>query len=115
MDSAKLTASLLSQARNAGPGELLDVVVELSPSSAEPGVSKASSRAEEIAERKEAFNRDAVEAERVVREVGGEVTGRAWINRTLRCRVPVAGLERLSQLASVAVLDVPETIRPEGS
>ena len=71
------------------------------------------SRGEAIALRKEAFSHDVVPVEEAVTKVGGEVVGHAWINQTVRARVPAHGLEQLSELDEVAVLDVPHTLQAE--
>ena len=111
MNAAKMTPDLKSQLTQTDAAEVLEVVLELHSQSQEG--TAARSRGEAIALRKEAFGHDVVPVEETVNEVGGEVVGNAWINQTVRARVPVHGLERLSELDEVAVLDVPRALQAE--
>lgn len=111
MNAAKMTPDLKSQLRQTDTDGLLEVVLELH--SQNQGGTAALSRGEAIALRKEAFGQDVASVEETVNEVGGEVVGNAWINQTVRARVPAHGLERLSELDEVAVLDVPHTLQAE--
>jgi hypothetical protein len=112
MDAAKLKPDLAAQVAQAASDDVLDVVVELDPQ-AGPDAAAPQSRSEQIALRKEAFSRDVAPVEETVREVGGEVVDRAWINQTVLARVPARGVEQLSELNKVAVLDVPHTLEPD--
>jgi hypothetical protein len=51
--------------------------------------------------------------EEAVRNAGGEVTGHAWINQTVRARVPADRVKELSEHERVAVLDAPHPIEAE--
>lgn len=109
MDDRKLTDGITSWLSGLDPDESLDVIIELNLE-AGPESSRPLTREEQISARKEAFTKSAEEVEAVVRDVGGEVTARAWINSTLRSRVPARGVERISALDRVARLDVPHSI-----
>jgi len=52
--------------------------------------------------------------EQAVGEAGGEVTGTAWINQTMRVRVPRNSLATLSELEIVTSLDLPNKLELEG-
>jgi hypothetical protein len=112
MKAAKLKPDLKDQLTQAAPTEVLDVVLELGLP-AEPVDGAPQSRSEQIALRKEAFSHDVVPVEEAVREVGGEVLDRAWINQTVRARVPAEGVEQLSELDKVETLDVPRRLEAD--
>lgn len=99
---ANITSDLASQVDAAEDSNLLDVVVELD-SEREP--------APDIASAKEQFSRAAEPVAEAISGMGGEVMGGAWINYTLRARVPAAGVPTVAGLDRVAVVDVPHAIQ----
>lgn len=109
---AKLKSELAEQLEKMNASDLLDVILELHPQ-AEPPAAEPASRSELIAARKDAFNQSVGPIEEEVRKLGGEVTGRAWINQTVRARVPAEGVKELSKHEKVAALDLPHPIAPE--
>jgi hypothetical protein len=84
--------------------ELLDVVVELYQ---DPNDGQSADQM------RESFSRSKEPVGQTIAELGGSVTGEAWINHTLRARVPAHGLTKLSNLDSVRALDVPRRIVPD--
>ena len=112
MDAAKLNPELATRLAQADAHDVLDVVVELDPQS-EPPAAAPQSRSEQIALRKETFGHDVVPVEEAIHEAGGEVLDRAWINQTVRARVPAQGVEQLSELEKVAALDVPRRLEAD--
>jgi hypothetical protein len=112
MDAAKLNPDLATRLAQADAHDVLDVVLELDPQS-EPPAAAPQSRSEQIALRKETFSHDVVPVEEAIHEAGGEVLGRAWINQTVRARVPAQGVEQLSELEKVAALDVPRRLEAD--
>lgn len=113
IDPSKLSIPLAERLRDALPGELLDVVIELERRLVEP--TPGLSREERIAPVRDAFARDASPVRRAVLAAGGEVLGEAWINQTIRARVPPEGILALSALRQVVALDVPRRLRREGA
>lgn len=112
MTASKLSPTLVSKVETAHADDLVDVVLELQP--ADPAIAAgARSRSEKIAAHQEAFSRRSEPVESAIRQVGGEVIGSAWVNRTVRARVPARGLSHLSDLEPVAVLDVPHKLEPD--
>jgi hypothetical protein len=110
MDRAKLTDDLVTQLDRASAADLLEIVLELrAPDEPEPVV-QGRSRAEQIGLKKGAFGRGVAPVEAAIQSVGGEVTGTAWINHTLRARVPAEGVGQLSDLDAVAALDTPHLL-----
>ena len=111
MNPAKLTPALSRHLGASGDSDLVDVVVELQQSAVPAG--EAGSGRDRIASYKEAFSRQAEPIEDAIAQAGGEVLGRAWINRTLRVKVPSRFLDSLSESESVAALDLPKPIAAE--
>lgn len=108
----KVTEQLLEAIEKSHASEMLDVVIELRPEN-EPKTQQSQSRAEKIAALKTNFMRDLAPVEEAVRNAGGELTGQAWINRTVRARVPTDCVQKLSEQEQVAKLDVPHTIEQD--
>ena len=106
----KVTEQLLKALEKSDASEMLDVIIELRPEN-EPKAQQPQSRAEKIATLKENFIRDLAPVEEAVRNAGGELTGQAWINRTVRARVPTDFVRQLSEHEQVAKLDVPHAIK----
>jgi len=109
---SKVTEQLLEALEKSDAAELVDVVIELRPEN-EPKAQQPQSRAEKIATLKENFMRDLAPIEEAVRNAGGELTGQAWINRTVRARVPTDCVKQLSEQEQVAKVDVPHAIKQD--
>ncbi len=108
----KVSSALEADVERHGSGEPIDVVVELTPT---PSPASASgSRGERIAQARTAFERQADAVRRMIVDAGGEVLGSAWINQTLRTRLPKQLLEQLALDERVARLDVTRAITAEG-
>ena len=111
----KLSSTLSERLDAADASDVLEVVVELQrpegPTAAP--AAGAQSRSAEIAARKEAFSQKMTPVEEAVRSLGGEVTGAAWINQTIRARVPACGVKELCQRQEVAAIDLPHPIKPD--
>jgi hypothetical protein len=113
MDAGKLTPGLAARIESASASEYVDLILELCSQPAPPQMASFGSRGEKIAAQKEAFSRNAAPVESLVLQLGGEITGRAWINRTMRARVPIQSVGRLSEIDNVAALDLPRSIEPD--
>ncbi len=113
MNTSKLSPGLLERLEHAREGELVDLVVELQPLPV--GQTDDASRAERIASLREAFQREASPVEAAVRSAGGEVLGSAWINQSLRVRMPAGSVALLAELDRVSLLDSPRLLELEGS
>jgi hypothetical protein len=115
MLSLKISSDLRQRIASGGPGEMLDVVVELS----NPGPEAASevenargivSRGERIAAEKQRFVEQATPVQELVSSLGGEVVEHAWINKTLRARIPAEQIEHLINAPGVGAVDVPHRL-----
>ena len=109
---SKVSEQLLEKLEKPDAEKMLDVVIELH-SEDEPQTKAVQSRSEKIAALKENFLRDVAPVEKAVRSVGGELTGQAWINRTVRARVPIDRVKTLSEQDQIAKVDVPHKIEPD--
>jgi hypothetical protein len=111
--TVKIKPELVSKLESANASELLEVTLQLESPDRSPAASSAGSRAEKIVALKEAFNQDAASVEEAVRNAGGEVTGRAWINQTLRARVPAQKIRDLCDHEKVSAVDTTRTLKAE--
>jgi hypothetical protein len=108
----KVTPALASRLEAAGGDGLLEIVVELEGPPPPKAVERDDRRAA-LEAMKERFRTAAGPVEQAIQAVGGEVTGKAWINHTLRARVPAKSVPRIVEHASVAAVDVPKPLEPE--
>jgi hypothetical protein len=113
MDSDKISGPLAESLQDPATGDWLDVIVELGEPAAEDA--PAGSRAVKIAARKEAFARQAEPVAARIRGLGGEVTGQAWINGTLRVRLGKHAVPTLSQDSGIARIDLPHILKADAS
>jgi hypothetical protein len=111
MNMNKLTSGLASRLSTVGSAEMLDVVLELE-SGEEPSELHLTPR-EKVAVLRERFSQSSAPIEDQIQQVGGEVLGSAWINRTIRARIPADGVSHLTELKSVERVDLPRALEPE--
>jgi hypothetical protein len=96
---SKLTADLESLVQNVDARELVDVVVELDT---RQGIDDGALE--------EWFSAVATSVADQIAALGGQVTGTAWINQTLKARLQAERVAELSQLDEIEVVDVPHKI-----
>ena len=94
----------LEQRAQGGADELLDVVLELQQDA--PGDDSADALREQ-------FSHTKAPVAEAISQLGGTVTDEAWINATMRARVPVRALKALADLDAVRAMDVPHRITPD--
>src|SRR5690349_7275219 len=111
MDAEKITSPLAESVRNASADSPMDVIVELATPEVEE--SATADRSAKIAARKQAFSKHAAPVVEAIRRLGGEVTGEAWINCTLRARLSPDKVPELSDESRVARLDVPRRLKAD--
>lgn len=112
MHVPKASSELGKRANAAAEHELLDVVVELTPPASAQETGHLS-RAEKIAAKKSAFRETAKPLADLIASRGGQVTDEAWLNNTLRAKVPVRCLTALGAADEVSALDVAAKIERE--
>jgi hypothetical protein len=113
-DVDKVTPDLASRIEEADEDGLLDVIVELDAPDPQAPPEQSDRRAAMEAV-KLGFLAAAEPVEKTIISAGGEVTGAAWINRTLRARIPARSIARLSEESTVTAVDVPRAVEPESS
>jgi hypothetical protein len=109
MGGSKLTRKLEEILHGKAHDAVVDIIVELdSPSRAAPPPS--GSRAAKVTALRERFLEIAAPVEQRIQSLGGQVIEHAWLNQTLRARIPVGMVDRLVDAEGVASIDVPERI-----
>jgi hypothetical protein len=107
--SARVTPAAAAVSAQSAAGDAVEVVLELEP----PGAVAEGSRAERIAQQKASFRALAEPVKALVVEAGGSVEAEAWINCTIKARVPAGAIQRLQEIAGVATIDLPHRLEPE--
>jgi hypothetical protein len=100
--SRKVTPEAMAKIKS-DEGDTVELIVELN---CEPGDAGAgSSRAERVAAARRVFDAVATGVSERIAELGGEVVDRAWINQTLRSRLPRESVEVLADDDDVLLVD----------
>jgi hypothetical protein len=84
----------------------LEIVLELDPGR----VDLHGSRAEQIARQKASFQNLAGPVRAAVLQSGGTIESEAWVNGTIKARVPAKALRKLHELDGVSKIDVPHKL-----
>ena len=107
----KVTANLRQRLAATREGDSLEVVVEVGKkAAAEP---PPGDRAQKIAAMKQSFSVSAEPIEKAIESSGGTVIDRAWINQSLKVRLPREAVEALSEREDVERVDTPRSIQPD--
>jgi hypothetical protein len=112
VDSSKLTKELRQRLEQVPHDSLVEVIVEIIGGESAPAQAGAS-RADLIATRRQQFLETVAPVERRVHNMGGEVLGHAWVNQTLRVRVPAGTVDQLTESDCVASVDAPARLTRE--
>jgi len=112
-DVAILTPGLIERLEAAAGDPLIDVILEVHAQPAAEPATRALSRTEAIAATKQRFSEAAAPVEQHVMKLGGEILERAWINGSIRARVPVSSIRQLADAEGIASIDVPHTLTRE--
>jgi hypothetical protein len=88
----------------------IEVVVELQP--VDVAALPDGSRHERVAALQAAFERELAPVAERIEAAGGAVLETAWLNQTLRSRIPAGALHSLAADASIHAIDLPHPIRP---
>lgn len=100
----KITSDLAAEVDAAESSSLLDVVVELAGDEPE---------AADLAAAKAAFARAAEPVTELISASGGLVLEGAWLNHTLRARVPARAVSEVAGADGVSAVDVPHRIEAD--
>ena len=101
---ANVTRDLAAEVAAAESSNLLDVVVELEGAYGDDA---------DMAAAKAAFERAVGPVAEVIAGAGGQVLEGAWINQTLRARVPARAISELAGTDGVSAVDVPHALEAE--
>lgn len=89
----------------------VEVVIELNPVNFQTHTSV--SQKEKMAIVKEAFNKAIKPLEKIINNKGGNILHSAWINQTIKARIPTQFISDLANENSVATIDLPRSISKE--
>jgi hypothetical protein len=107
---SNLTRALQQRLEAVSDDALIEVIVELqSP----PVERSGSNRRDAVAQHRERFLSAAQPLEEQIQRLGGTVLERAWINQTLRARLPAHRIVQLSDADAVSVVDTPSSLSRE--
>jgi hypothetical protein len=105
--AAELHPRLQAALAHPGDNEFIVVIIELPEGTPEP---ESGTRAERIAQMESAFQAIAGPVKAAVETLGGEVIDEAWINSTLKCRVPATALKALAERGDITKIDLPRSL-----
>jgi len=106
---AKISEQLRQLIQSTNASDYVDVIIELHHDQEDDAV-EPQTRDQRIAHLKETFSRKIIPLQEKIQGIGGEVTGQAWINQTLRVRVSADKISLLRDHDEVARLDVPHSL-----
>ena len=96
--------ALVTHIRSAN--DAVDLVLELQ----QGAIAAVGDRAERIARQKASFQALADGVKAIVLQSGGTVEGEAWINCTIKARVPARAIQRLKEADGVVTIDLPRQL-----
>jgi hypothetical protein len=109
----KLSSDLRQQLAATPRGHTVDIVVEVGRTAGAPSEETSGDRTQRIAALKRDFSAVAEPIERAIARFGGTVLDRAWINQSLKVRLPREAVEALGERDDVARVDMPRSLRPD--
>jgi hypothetical protein len=95
----------LAERLSTGPDDV-EVIVELRPLDRPDG----GTRQERVAALRDSFAAELGPVAEQITAAGGEVLESAWINQTLRVRLPAAAVDEVAASATVIRIDLPTTL-----
>ncbi len=112
VDVRKLTNELRAHLDRAPEDALIEVVLEIHPG--EPiSFAAGTSRQRQIAAGRQQFLDTVAPVEERIQRLGGKVLDHAWLNHTLRARVPARIVDQLTEADCVASVDMPGPLSRE--
>jgi hypothetical protein len=109
---SKLTKELRERLEQVPRDSLVEVILEINGGESAP-VRAGASRGDLIATRQQQFLETVAPVERQIHSIGGEVIAHAWVNQTLRVRVPAGNIDQLTESDCVASVDAPARLTRE--
>ncbi len=105
----KISPRLRERLDTTRPGDEVDVVIELSP----PEMPTSGTRADRMAAAKRDFDTEVDSVAGRLSSVGGKVLESAWVNSTVRGRLPAEAVDTLAEDNLVQGVDLPSAIEAE--
>lgn len=112
MADSKVSDPLRALVQSLPERAVVDVVLELRSSSRRPA--EASAR-RALADEGRTFDVRSAPVTGEIERLQGEVTGRVWLNDSIRARVPASAIDALASLEEVERVDVPRRIQAESA
>ena len=109
-DVTKLSPRLQQELDAIDDSSPVEVIVELQPLD----LPKTGSRQQRMAAAKQRFDHEVQSVVDKITEAGGQVLETAWLNQTVRSRIPAREVPRVAEDDTVSAIDLPGTITPEG-
>lgn len=109
MSEQKISSGLKDYLKKASDENHVEVVVELTPLPADTGAQGAT-RSAKIASYQQAFAESLQPVKELILRQGGDVLDSAWVNQTVKAKLPVSSLSQLAQLNQVTAIDLPHTL-----
>ena len=110
-DVTKLSPRLQQELDAIDDSSPVEVIVELQPLD----LPKTGSRQERMAAAKRRFELEVQSVVDKITEAGGQVLETAWLNQTVRSRIPAGGVPSLAEDDTVSGIDLPSRLAPEDS
>jgi hypothetical protein len=111
MEAAKISPPLAEELKESAGDNRLDVIVELAGQ--DVAEAAGASRQAKIEARKQAFEREAEPVVELIHSLGGEVTGKVWLNGSLRARLDKNMISALSTQRNVSRLDLSHLLKAD--
>jgi len=110
----KLSAALRHRLAGIPEGHPVEVVVEVGRKAATaPADAASGDRAQKIAALKKDFSASAAPIEQAIERCGGTVLDRAWINQSIKARLPREAVEALGEREDVELVDTPRALQAD--
>jgi hypothetical protein len=108
-DVTKLSPRLRQELGGVDESSQVEVIVELQPVE----MPKAGSRQESMAAMKADFERELRPVAETIRQAGGQVLETAWLNQTVRSRIPAGEVSHVAEHEAVSGIDLPHKLEPD--
>ena len=109
--AGKLSPRLAERIDSVDESSPVEVIVELQPLD----LPRTGSRQERMAAAKRRFELEVQSVVDKITEAGGQVLETAWLNQTVRSRIPAGGVPSLAEDDTVSGIDLPSRLAPEDS
>ena len=88
----------------------IEVVIELNPTLFQSNQSFLS-RQQKIEQTRQSFEQALKPLEAMIQDRGGNILGAAWINQTVKARIPANCITQVAGLSTVSTIDLPRRVK----